>query len=60
MTNAEIRERAQAEGKRLARIVFRRRLNRETIPLTERQFAEYLAMMFEAGALWALDGETRK
>ena len=39
------------EGRRLARIVFRRRLNRETIPLTEQQFAEYLAMMFEAGAL---------
>jgi hypothetical protein len=60
VANQEIQAVAKAEGKRLARIVFERRLNRRTIQLAEQQFATYLAMMFRAGALWALDDETLK
>jgi hypothetical protein len=60
VANEEIQAVAKAEGERLAWIVSERSLNRRSIPLTEKQFANYLAMMFRAGALWALDDETLK
>ncbi len=60
MANEQIQAKAQAEAKRLARIIFPRAGRRLAIPFTEHEFAEYLATMSRAGALLAPDGETHR